>query len=120
MTKPIGSVTAEHIWKRFREDEGPADNPLKLRLPRRRNKGRGWRYVLRDINFHVEPGGSLALIGLNGSGKSTLLKCLSGAMFPYAGRLEIVGRIGALIEVRSGINPDLSGRENLFFNGSML
>jgi ABC-type polysaccharide/polyol phosphate transport system ATPase subunit len=120
MTKPIGSITAEHIWKRFREDEGPAQNPLRLRVPRRRNHNRGWRYVLRDINFNVEPGGSLALIGLNGSGKSTLLKCLSGAMFPYAGRLEIVGRIGALIEVRSGINPDLSGRENVYFNGSML
>lgn len=120
MSGPIGSVTAEHIWKRFREDEGPAESPLKIRLPFRRRHERGWRYALRDISFHLEPGESLALIGLNGSGKSTLLKCLSGAMFPYAGRLEIVGRVGALIEVRAGINPDLTGRENLFFNGSML
>src|SRR5207245_9885275 len=81
---------------------------------------RGWRWVLRDINIHVEPGKAIGLVGANGSGKSTLLKILSRTMDPTAGRMEVAGRIGALIEIRAGMHPNLSGRENIFFTGSLM
>jgi ABC-type polysaccharide/polyol phosphate transport system ATPase subunit len=68
----------------------------------------------------VDPGEAVGLVGLNGSGKSTLLKILGRVMYPYAGAAEAVGRVGALIEVRSGIHPELTGLENIYFYGSML
>jgi ABC-type polysaccharide/polyol phosphate transport system ATPase subunit len=82
--------------------------------------GAEWMWVLRDVGFTVEPGDSLALVGLNGSGKSTLLKILTGSTEPYAGRIATSGRIGALIEIRAGIHPDLTGRENIYLNGTVL
>jgi len=76
--------------------------------------------VLRDVSFDVRPGESVGLVGQNGAGKSTLLKLLVRVMYPYAGSVEVAGRVGALIEVRSGIHPDLTGRENAFLTGSLL
>lgn len=66
------------------------------------------------------PGEAVGLVGSNGSGKSTLLKILTRVMYPYAGRLEVSGRVGALIEVRAGIHPELTGRENTFLYGTLL
>jgi ABC-2 type transport system ATP-binding protein len=89
----------------------------------RRMKGEttpDWRWALRDISLHIEPGEAVGLIGANGSGKSTLLKILTRVMVPYAGALQVRGRVGALIEVRAGIHPDLTGRENAFLYGSLL
>src|SRR4029077_9620364 len=75
---------------------------------------------LRDISFQVEPATSVGLVGANGSGKSTLLKLLARVMYPTAGRVEASGRVGALIDLRGGMHPNLSGRENIFFTGSMM
>jgi ABC-type polysaccharide/polyol phosphate transport system ATPase subunit len=80
----------------------------------------GWRWALRDVDLRMEPGDAVGLIGSNGSGKSTLLKIIAGVMFPYAGSVTCVGRVGALIEVRAGIHPDLTGRENIHLYGSLL
>lgn len=119
---PSGTVTVNQLWKRFRPDR----QPLLLRARFRDLKGQAktrklpWTWALRDINFSIEPGHAVGLIGLNGSGKSTLLKILTRVMYPYAGRIETVGRVGALIEVTSGIHPELSGRENIFMYGSLL
>jgi ABC-type polysaccharide/polyol phosphate transport system ATPase subunit len=85
-----------------------------------RNPGRDWRWVLRDVNFHIEPGCSVALVGRNGSGKSTLLKIISQVTPQTAGTRQIEGRIGALLEVRSGIHPELNGRENVYLFGAIL
>jgi ABC-type polysaccharide/polyol phosphate transport system ATPase subunit len=91
---------------------------LRARL---RGKGEGgWRWALRDMSLLAEPGDSIGLVGVNGSGKTTLLKILSGVMYPFAGRVQVGGRVGALIEVRAGIHPDLTGRENVFLFGSLL
>jgi ABC-type polysaccharide/polyol phosphate transport system ATPase subunit len=79
-----------------------------------------WQWALRDINLMIEPGESVGLVGDNGSGKSTLLKIICGVMHPYAGRLDVQGRMGALIEVRAGIQPELSGRENITLYGTLL
>ena len=81
---------------------------------------RGWRWALEDVDVQVEPGESIGLVGINGSGKSTLLKILTRVMYPYAGRVEVAGRIGALIEVRAGIHPELTGRENIHLYGTLL
>ena len=114
-----GSVSATHIWKRYRPDSRRSVVQETLSAIRRRQRRRG-RWVLRDVELEVQPGEAVALIGLNGSGKSTLLKVLAGVTHPNAGQLDIGGRIGALIEVRSGIHPDLSGRENALFYGTAL
>src|ERR1700758_710109 len=77
-------------------------------------------WALRDVSFQVEEGESLGIIGNNGAGKSTLLKLLSRITAPTSGEISIRGRLSALIEVGSGFHPELTGRENIFLNGSML
>jgi ABC-2 type transport system ATP-binding protein len=76
--------------------------------------------ALHDISFTVEPGESVALLGLNGSGKSTLLKLISGVLSPDEGSVLTRGRIAGLIEVGAGFHPDLSGRENIYLNAAIL
>lgn len=119
---PEGSVVATHIWKRFRADK--RRRMLRDQLPQL-GRGllgarRGWRWALQDVELVAEPGEAIGLFGPNGSGKSTLLKILTRVMYPYAGRLEVRGRVGALIEVRAGIHPELSGRENVYLYGTLL
>jgi lipopolysaccharide transport system ATP-binding protein len=77
-------------------------------------------WALNDVSFEVKKGESIGIIGANGSGKSTLLKLLSGIFMPDRGRIEIKGKIGALIEVGAGFHPMLTGRENIYVNGSIL
>jgi ABC-2 type transport system ATP-binding protein len=121
-TLPNGTVLADHVWKRFRADRSRALFQDQLMRMGRRLKGqrRDYRWVLKDVNLHVEPGKSHAIIGVNGSGKSTLLKIICQTTYPTAGRMAAVGRIGALLEVRSGIHPDLSGRQNVYLYGNIL
>jgi ABC-2 type transport system ATP-binding protein len=76
--------------------------------------------ALDHVNITVEQGESVGLLGLNGSGKSTLLKLISGVMRPDKGRIGVRGRVAGLIEVGAGFHPDLTGRENIFLNGSIL
>lgn len=77
-------------------------------------------YALHDVSFEVMPGASIGIIGKNGSGKSTLLKILSKITPPTAGKFISRGRIASLLEVGTGFHPELTGRENIFFNGSLL
>jgi lipopolysaccharide transport system ATP-binding protein len=77
-------------------------------------------WALRDVSFKVEEGEVLGMIGRNGAGKSTLLKILTRITTPTSGRAIIRGRVGSLLEVGTGFNPELTGRENVFLNGSIL
>lgn len=77
-------------------------------------------WAVRDVSFQVKRGECLGLIGHNGAGKSTLLKMLNGLIRPDEGRIEMRGKIGALIELGAGFNPILTGRENVYNNGAVL
>lgn len=86
--------------------------------PERLRKDEFW--AVDNVSFEVRRGETLGIIGANGSGKTTLLKMLSGIFWPDKGRIEVRGKVGALIAVGAGFHPDLSGRENVYLNGAIL
>ena len=77
-------------------------------------------WALKNVNFEVQQGDRLGIIGRNGAGKSTLLKILSRITEPSSGTIKIKGRIASLLEVGTGFHPELTGRENIFLNGAIL
>src|SRR5258706_11342040 len=86
-----------------------------------RPRARGEQFwALRDISFSIGKGESLGLVGHNGAGKSTALKLMTRILEPTSGQVVLSGRVAALLELGSGFHPDLSGRENVFLNGSLL
>jgi ABC-type polysaccharide/polyol phosphate transport system ATPase subunit len=118
-----GTIEASEIWKRFRLDERPTylqDRAGQLADRLKGREGESWRWALREVSLRAEPGESWGLVGANGAGKSTLLKILCRVMYQTAGSLQLVGRVGALIEVRAGIAPLLTGRENIYLTGSIM
>jgi ABC-type polysaccharide/polyol phosphate transport system ATPase subunit len=122
-TSPKGTIETSEVWKRFRNDDRPSYLQDQISRIGDRMRGRSrpsFRWALRDIDFQAAPGESWALVGANGAGKSTLLKILSRVMYPTAGNVGVTGRVGALIEVRAGISPLLTGRENIYLTGSIM
>ena len=77
-------------------------------------------WALKDVSFSVAPGEVVGIIGINGAGKSTLLKVISRITPPIAGKITIRGRVSSLLEVGTGFHPELTGRENVYLNGTIL
>lgn len=106
-------------WANIRGKEDPY---LKIGETNDRTQKGDSRFVwaLRDINFKVEQGDVVGIVGKNGAGKSTLLKILSRVTSPTIGNIKIKGRIASLLEVGTGFHPEMTGRENIFMNGSIM
>jgi ABC-2 type transport system ATP-binding protein len=108
-----------NVSKRFQLAEGSSLREFVPMLFR----GKGFSepfFALRDVTFTIDRGQTVGLIGRNGSGKSTALKLIAGVMAPTSGEVYVVGRVSPLIELGAGFHPDLTGRENVHLNASIL
>src|SRR4051794_6314188 len=121
------SVTFDHVSKKFRL--GERHDSIRDLIPSLTRRAFGGKptlkkvqdfWAVKDVSFTVEPGQALGIIGPNGAGKSTSLKLLTRILKPTHGRCEVIGRVGALIEIAAGFHPDLTGRENIYLQGAIM
>lgn len=113
------AVVVDGVWKRFRI-YAERNQTLKAAIMRGRRAKYSEFWALQDVSFEIPTGGTFGLIGENGSGKSTLLKCIARILRPERGAVATRGKVAALLELGSGFHPELSGRENVYLNGSIL
>jgi len=121
------AIVVDGVAKCYQIYARPQDRLRQATLPRLRRlfglpPARFFRefWALRDVGFRIDRGETVAIIGKNGSGKSTLLQVICGTLTPTAGDVRVSGRVAALLELGSGFNPEFTGRENVYLNGSVL
>ncbi len=113
------AISVEHVEKMYKLYDKPTDR-LKESLGLTRKKKYKEHYALHDVNFKVNKGETVGIIGTNGSGKSTILKIITGVLNPTAGEVKVNGRISALLELGAGFNMEYTGIENVYLNGTMI
>lgn len=111
------TISLNNISKCYKRYARPVDRLKEILLPGKSHAQDFW--ALRDINLEVAQGETLGIIGQNGSGKSTLLQIIAGTLTPTTGKVQVNGRVSALLELGSGFNPEFTGRQNVFFNGRL-
>ena len=117
-SRALANVAFSAVSKSYAAYAGPIDRFRKLLSPNGRRAG-GEFWALRDVSFEARSGETLCLIGANGSGKSTSLQLAAGILQPTAGRVEVEGRVAALLELGAGFHPEFSGRENAYLSGAV-
>ncbi len=114
------AIEVDEVTKRFKIREAPARTIKERALALGRQTPSHDFWALEGISLDIAVGETVGLIGHNGSGKSTLLKCIGGILQPTSGTIRTVGRLASLLELGAGFHPDLTGRENVYLNGSIL
>ncbi len=133
MSKKIPVIEVKNLWKEYSYQNDQDDKPYLLlqdavtktfknigQIIKRKNKTKKLFWALKDISFAVYPGERVGIIGPNGAGKSTLLKILSRITLPTKGEVTIRGKVTSLMEVGTGFNAELTGKENIYLNGTLL
>ena len=115
----MGSITVADLGKAYKQYPARSDRLLEWLDPRSKPRHR-LHWVLQGINFTVNPGEAVGIIGINGAGKSTLLKMIAGTTQPTTGCVHITGRVAALLELGMGFHPDFTGRQNVYMAGQLL
>jgi lipopolysaccharide transport system ATP-binding protein len=113
------AIKIDNLSKCYQLYDKPRDRLLQMLMRGHRQYYREF-WALKDISFEIKKGETIGIIGRNGSGKSTLLQLICGTLNPSSGSIYTHGRIAALLELGSGFNPDFTGRENVYMNGSVL
>ena len=113
-----GQIQVEGVSRRFRVHPRAQRTLKELVVSGGRNQARDV-WALQDVSLAAEPGSAVGLVGRNGSGKTTLLRLLAGIIKPTEGRVAVGGRVGSLLELGAGFQPDFTGRENVYLNGSI-
>src|SRR5947209_8798060 len=115
----MSQVEFKGVSKSYAIYESPGDRLKELITPKRYQFHKDF-WALRDISFEIRPGETFCIVGENGSGKSTLLQIVAGILQPTSGTVMIGGRVSALLELGAGFNPEFSGCDNVYLNGSFL
>ena len=113
------AIRVEHLSKVYKIFDKPADRIKESLHPFHKRYSRDF-HALDDISFTVQRGETMGIIGKNGAGKSTLLKIITGVLTPSAGQVQVNGRIASLLELGAGFNPDMTGIENIYMNGTVM
>lgn len=115
----MGTISVANIGKAYKQYPSRWSRLAEWLTPGHRPR-HALKWVLQDINFTVQPGEALGIIGINGAGKSTLLKMITGTTQPTTGKVMMSGRVAALLELGMGFHPDFTGRQNAFMAGQLL
>jgi len=115
----VNAVEFEGVSKSYAMYDSPGDRFKELVSFNRLHRHKDF-WALHDLTFHVKRGETFCIVGENGSGKSTLLQMVAGILQPTSGNVAINGRVSALLELGAGFNPEFSGRDNVYLNGSIL
>lgn len=115
----MGTITVSHLGKAYKQYPTRWARLMEWISPHRTPRHQ-LRWVLQDINFTVQSGEAVGIIGINGAGKSTLLKLITGTTQPTTGSVQITGRLAALLELGMGFHPDFTGRQNAYMAGQLL